>query len=256
MGSSKSEKDYVRTTFGKDAGDRADQEIQHEVEITRPFFLGIHEVTQDQYERVVGKNPSDFSADGKLKDAVVGKNTRRFPVENVSWEDAHEFCKQLSEMEGEKKQGRSYRLPTEAEWEYACRGGAAQSLPFGIGDGTSLSSTQANFDGNNPYGGADKGVNLQRTCEVGSYKPNGFGLYDMHGNVWEWCQDWWAPYDVTITKDPTGPKEAKENRRVLRGGSWFDAAGYFCRSANHGRNDPDLRLNLFGFRVICVVRAP
>lgn len=154
---------------------------QHEVRITKGFYLGVYEVTQGEYEEVMGSNPSWFSATGEGKDNVKDLKTNRFPVEQVSYEEAVQFCENLSARPGEREKKRLYRLPTEAEWEYACRGGASLKTPFHFGK--SLSSHQANFDGNYPYGGAEKSTYLGRTCAVGSYKPNGFGLYDIHGNV-------------------------------------------------------------------------
>jgi formylglycine-generating enzyme required for sulfatase activity len=224
---------------------------QHEVEISKPFYLGVYEVTQAEYEKVMGTNPSWFSATGSGKEKVEGKDTSRFPVENVSWNDAVEFCKKLSETPEEKRSGRVYRLPTEAEWEYSCRGGAS-SKPFHFGD--SLTSTQANFDGNYPYGGADKGPYLERTTRVGSYDANAFGLYDMHGNVWEWCADWYSKdyYKDSPRKDPQGP--ATGTSRVLRGGSW-GVYGWNCRSASRSGVDPGIRCGNVGFRVVLVAGA-
>jgi hypothetical protein len=135
-------------------------------------------VTQAECERVIGTNPNNFKS-------VKGRDTSRFPVENVSYEDAVEFCRQLSELHEEKRAGRLCRLPTEAEWEYSCRGGASDSKPFYFEKPSAvLSAVQANFDGDYPYGGAPKGQYLQRPTPVGSYKPSPFGLYDMHGNIW------------------------------------------------------------------------
>jgi uncharacterized protein (TIGR02996 family) len=164
---------------------------QYEVEITRPFYMGVFPVTQGQWQAVMGNNPSYFCASGHFsgKDRVKGMNTDDFPVEQVSWKDAVIFLKKLAALKKEVEAGREYRLPTEAEWEYSCRGGACSSAPFHFG--ISLSSSQANFNGKYPYGGADKGPYLKRTCRVGSYKPNAFGLFDMHGNVFEWCNDWY-----------------------------------------------------------------
>jgi uncharacterized protein (TIGR02996 family) len=221
---------------------RSDEEgPQHEVEITRPFYLGIHPVTQGQYRKVTGKNPSHFNRkNGGGAD---------HPVSQVSWEEAASFCRKLSERAEEKAAGRTYRLPTEAEWEYACRGGANSSSPFFFGD--SLSFTEANFNGNYPYGGAAKGPFLERTTPVGTYPPNAFGLYDMHGTIWEWCQDWVAPYGGEAVKDPTGPPTGE--RRVLRGGSW-GSHGIYARSAFRSHagtavRDTDCGV---GFRVVCV----
>ena len=163
----------------KDEKDRGDDEDQHEVEITKPFYLGVYTVTQAEYEKIMKTNPSWFSARGKGKDKVANVDTAQFPVEMVSWNDAVAFCKKLSELPEEKKAGRTYRLPTEAEWEYACRAGTSTAFHFG----NSLSSTQANFDGNYPYGKAGKGPYLGRTAKVDSYPANAFGLYDMHGGI-------------------------------------------------------------------------
>ena len=201
------------------------------VEITQPFYAGIYPVTQEQYQRIMGQNPSHFSSTGGGSSNVNGMDTRPFPVENVSWEDAIEFCRRLSELPGEKENEHLYRLPTEAEWEYICRGGPffkKPSPPFHFGN--SLSSTQANFDGRNPYGGAATGAYLQRTTKVGSYPPNPLGLYDLHGNVWEWCADWYDAdyYKRSPKQDPQGPENSEH--RVLRGGSWGNN-GWYCRAA-------------------------
>ena len=150
---------------------------------------------------------------------------------------------------GRQKRGdkRLFRLPTEAEWEYSCRGGRPSSQPFGIGDGRALSSREANFDGNFPYGDAEKGPYLESTCAVGSYKANAFGLHDMHGNVWEWCADWYGHYPSGDIKDPQGPLDG--DARVLRGGSWCDGPRN-CRSANRCWNAPGRRCVDFGCRVV------
>lgn len=228
----------------KDEKDRGTDEEQHEVEITKPFYLGVYTVTQAEYEKVMGKNPSWFSVTGGGKDTVQGLDTSRFPVENVSWDDAVEFCKKLSEVPEEKKAGRAYRLPTEAEWEYACRAGT--TTPFHYGK--TLSSKQANFNGNVPYGGAAKGPYLGKPTTVGSYEPNAFRLYDMHGNVWQWCQDWY-------TEKPLGGKDPVVTRRasyrLFRGGGWSDF-GEGCRSAYRFSREPDDRNDDLGFRVAAV----
>jgi formylglycine-generating enzyme required for sulfatase activity len=233
---------------------------QHEVEITRPFYLGFHEVTQGQFEKVMGYNPSFFSRDGQGrsgleyeegepaggKERVADKDTRDFPVENVSWEEAVEFCARLSARPVEKTAGRKYRLPTEAEWEYAGRGGAPAYQVFHFGN--SLSSTQANFVGSHPYGGAAEGPYLGRTCKVGSFKPNAFGLFDMHGNVWEWCNDWYDKdyYRKGPRRDPNGAVEGE--CRVIRGGSWDDVSEC-CRSGRRGNDWPHYCTPFVGFRV-------
>jgi formylglycine-generating enzyme required for sulfatase activity len=243
-------------TMGSPAGEkgREDDEKQHEVRITRAFYLSVHEVTQKQFKAVMGYNPSHFSKDGTRRDAgavyppdsmpaggkdkVGGLDTSEFPVDNVSWQEAKEFCSRLSAMTEEKKAGRMYRLPSEAEWEYACRGGAETYTKYHVGD--ELTKDQANFGG-------------QRlsTCKVGSYRPNGFGLYDTHGNVWEWTADWYGEdYHATgPANDPTGPE--KGTRRVYRGGGWDDVASS-CRSAYRVCWKPDYRRNNQGFRIALV----
>jgi formylglycine-generating enzyme required for sulfatase activity len=168
-------------------------------------------------------------------------DTSLFPVE-ASWDQAVSFCKKLSELSEEKKAGRVYRLPTEAEWEYACRAGTTTETAFG----DTLSSLQANFNGNAPFGDAPKGPHLKRTTRVGSYKPNAWGLHDMHGNVWEWCSDWLDDdyYARSPVEDPKGPETGKQH--VVRGGAYF-YTGEHCRSAT--RSHP-VRAGI-GFRVVC-----
>jgi len=206
---------------------REDWEQQHRVRITQPFYLGAHEVTQEQYQRVMGNNPSNLK----------GTN---FPVEQVSRNDAQDFCQKLS-----RKEGKLYRLPTEAEWEFACRGGT--TTPFWWG--TSASSAQANFNGNAPYGDAEQGKYLDRPTSIGSYPPNAFGLYDTHGNVSEWCSDWYDCnyYANSPTEDPVGPGAG--SGRVFRGGSWFDDPQY-CRAGYRCFGRPSDRSSLVGFRVL------
>jgi formylglycine-generating enzyme required for sulfatase activity len=243
-----------RFSMGSPRGEigRDDNEEQHEVEISRPFYLGIYEVTQREYRMVMGENPSWFSDAGGGKDRVVGLDVDAFPVERVSWADAVLFCERLSARPGERAADLKYRLPTEAEWEYACRGGVA-AAPFHFGN--SLASTQANFDGSFPYAAA-AGKYLQRTARVGSYPPNRFGLYDMHGNVWEWCQDWYGKdyFKVSPRQDPPGPEDGTV--RVLRGGSWV-SSGQSCRTAFRGFYMPDNRHYNIGLRVAAgVPRKP
>jgi serine/threonine protein kinase len=234
---------------------RYPDEDEHKVEITRPFYMGIHEVTQEQYEIVMGENPSSFSSTGGGKKDIQGLDTRQFPVERVSWEDAVKFCHQLSERPEEKSQGRKYRLPTEAEWEYSCRGGQfikSPSPPFHFGN--SLASTQANFDGKFPYGGAPDGPFLDRTQKVGSYPHNALGLYDLHGNVGEWCNDWYDEgyYKQSPRQNPEGPGTGE--LRVLRGGSW-SRTGNDCRAAYRNNGAPGERKSVNGFRVVLTVGA-
>jgi formylglycine-generating enzyme required for sulfatase activity len=178
------------------------------------------------------------------------------PMENLKWYQAVEFCKRLSARAEEKKAGRRYRLPTEAEWEYACRAGTTTAFHYG----NALSSRQANFNGNFPYGGADKGPYLRKTAKVGSYQPNAWGLFDMHGNVAEWCGDYYDPdyYEKSPRADPTGPAKGvlptgyRDYYRVIRGGCWLDEARA-CRSAYRFRAMPHDAYQLIGFRVACDV---
>ncbi len=239
-------------TMGSPKGEveRREDEAQHEVEIGKPFYLGTYEVTQEQYEKVMGTNPSDFRPTGKGSDMVKGMDTRSFPVDTVIWQDAVDFCKKLSDMPAEKRARRLYRLPTEAEWEHACRAGARKYSTFYHGD--TLSSLQANFDGGSPYGGAGRGPRLGRTARVGSYKPNPWGLYDMEGNVWEWCQDWWGSnyYATGPKKDPPGPNTG--TYKICRGGAWINPSLY-CRSAHRGWSSPTNRWNNSGMRALCEV---
>jgi uncharacterized protein (TIGR02996 family) len=224
---------------------RAGYEKAHEMEITKPFYLGVFPVTQAQWQAVMGSNPSYFSATGGGEDEVRGLDTSDFPVEMVSWEDAQAFLQRLAALGAEIGAWWGYRLPSEAEWEYACRAGA--STPFCLG--SSLSSRQANFIGDYPYGGAGKGPCLRRTCAVGSYRPNAFGLYDTHGNVWEWCADWFGgdSYGQSAAKDPLGP--AGGFARVVRGGCW-GSSGQGCRSATRHMDTPSSRSSGMGFRVV------
>jgi uncharacterized protein (TIGR02996 family) len=220
----------------------------HEVTITRPHLLGIYPVTQAEYRKVMGKDPSHFSSRGGGREQVKHLKTAMFPVELVSWEDAVEFCDKLSALPGERACGRHYGLPSEAEWERACRGGAVVSVPFHFGG--SLSSQHANFNGDYPYGTADRGPYLGRTCAVGSYPPNAFGVYDLHGNVWEWCEDVYKEdfYDMGIKSDPVNIQSEGTVPRVLRGGSWLDVARS-CRSASRDRLEPAYRGGIVGFRL-------
>jgi formylglycine-generating enzyme required for sulfatase activity len=229
-------------------------EQQHEVEITRDYWLGVTEVTQKQFKTVMGFNPSYFSTDGAGrpdvahdwppaggKEQVRSLRTDDFPVENVSHDEAVDFCRKLSALAAERKAGRTYRLPTEAEWEHACRGGTVSYQVFHVG--STLSSRQANF--------TDFRARLGRTCKVASYAPNCFGLFDMHGNVREWCADRYEAgyYAHSPRKDPQGPAEGAS--RVARGGSWSDFARH-CRSARRTRYSPGVRSNRIGFRVVLV----
>jgi len=204
-------------------------ETQHEVILTKPFWCSKLPVTQGQWQTVAGADPSYF------------RRTRAdFPVETVSWEDCQEFLKELCEMEGVA--GNTYRFLSEAEWEYACRAGTQTAFCYG----DDVDATMANFNGNHPFGKGRKGKWLQTTVRVGSFKPNGWGLYDMHGNAWEWCQDWYGPYANGSVTDPVGPSSGVH--RVNRGGSWSISARY-CRSALRAGSTPAVRGANLGFRL-------
>jgi uncharacterized protein (TIGR02996 family) len=225
-----------------DEAERRDNERQHRVTLTRPFWLGVHPVTQGQWGAVMGNNPSLFSRNGTFKNAVAkisDADMERFPVEMVSWVMAEDFCQKLSE-----RLGRCVVLPTEAEWEYACRAGTTTPFHFG----SVLNGRQANCDGNNPYGTKKKGPWLRRTTVVGSYPSNAWGLYDFHGNLWEWCADGYLDDLESLgDNDPLNPGQPGI-RRVLRGGSFTLSAGT-SRAARRRRVDPADRYFFHGFRV-------
>ena len=194
----------------------------HKVTLTKPFKMGVHEVTQAQYEQVMGVNPSDF-------------NGACNPVEMVTWEDAVEFCRRLSELPAEKAAGNVYRLPTEAEWEYACRAGTTTKFSFGDNE-SGLGDYAWYYDNSG-----------RNTHPVGGKLPNAWGLYDMYGNVWEWCQDWEEDYPIGSVTDPSGATSG--SYRVVRGGSWGRTAE-FCRSAYRDWDYPSYRsYRYYGFRV-------
>ena len=236
----------------KSEAERKPDEFAHKVTMTKPFMMGVYEVTQTEFLRVLPKVKSVF------------RGPKR-PADNVTWEESIAFCKALSARPTEKAAGRTYRLPTEAEWEYACRAGTTTAFHYG----NSLSSAQANFNGKYPYGDGDEGKYFRSTVDVGSYKPNAFGLYDMHGNVSEWCSDWYdkeyyydsplenplgPPVGVTPTEFSTKSKQPKYYL-VVRGGCWLDDARA-CRSACRFRGMPEINYRLTGFRVVCEVAAP
>jgi formylglycine-generating enzyme required for sulfatase activity len=205
-----------------------DNEELHQVTISKNYYLGVTEVTQGQYEKVMGTHPSYFQKQ------VIGKSdSSMYPVEQVSWEDAIEFCKKLSDLPEEKKAGRVYRLPTESEWEYACRAGSKTA--YSSGESSKSLGDYAWFNGNSN----------EQTHPVGEKKANAWGLYDMHGNVWEWCSDWSGVYPKGAVSDPVGPREG--SNRVNRGGGWGD--NVCCRSAFRGRDYPSIRFFSIGFRV-------
>jgi formylglycine-generating enzyme required for sulfatase activity len=219
-----------------------------ETEIKEGFEIAVHDVTQEQWAKVMGKNPSCFSRDGDGKDKVKDikdEELKLFPVETVSWEDAQEFIRKLNEKEA--KGGYVYRLPTEAEWEYACRGGATSeeecSFHFYFDKPTNdLSSKQANFNGGFPGPKAPNPAYLGRPTRVGSYAPNKLGLYDMHGNVWQWCDDLFDPKGGSV--------------RVIRGGGWNSLGSRRCRAALRSGYGPTFRGANLGFRLVRVPVQP
>jgi len=223
-------------------------ETQHRVRITRPFLMKRTAVTVGEYQRFRKPDMPSFN------------QTAEHPVVNVTWHDAIEYCAWLSAQERLKPcysgsgdaiacdlSATGYRLPTEAEWEYACRAGT--DTPFNTG--ANITTDQANYDGNYPYGNAANGTYRKGTVPVGSLPPNNWGLCEMHGNVWEWCWDWYDSYANSPPDDPEGPDSGAV--RVLRGGSWVYGAGV-CRSADRGWSLPGFRYVNDGFRV--VRRAP
>jgi formylglycine-generating enzyme required for sulfatase activity len=207
---------------GRDNG-----ETQHQVTLTRGFYMQTTEVTQGQWRTVMGNNPSAFNNCGN-----------ECPVELVSWNEAQEFIRRLNQKEGVS----SYRLPTEAEWEYAARAGTV--TPFNTGN--CLSADQANYNGDYPLSGCSNGEYRKKTVRTGSFSPNAWGLYDMHGNVFEWCQDWYGDYPLVSVTDPPG--SSTRGFRVFRGGGWRDDAGP-CRSAYRSRSTPDVGNVRLGFRL-------
>jgi formylglycine-generating enzyme required for sulfatase activity len=229
MGSPENEEGYLSS-----------ESPQHQVTVP-PFFMGKYPVTQKQWRAVaaLGKVNIDLKSDPSH---FKGDN---LPVERVSWNDAQEFCARLSQMAN-----KTYRLPTEAEWEYACRGGT--TTPFYCGE--TISTDLANYNGNYTYGQGQKGEYREKTTEVGKFPANPFGLYDMCGNVWEWCEDGW--HENYINAPINGSAwTSLSSKRVLRGGSWFSYP-LFCRSASRYDSIRDERVNFnynIGFRVVCVV---
>jgi sulfatase modifying factor 1 len=248
---------------------RAADEVAHDVEISTSFYMGIHEVTIGQWRAFVkgtsyrteaekdgqggyGFNATAAQFEGR-KPEYTWKNTGwaqtdAHPVVNVTWNDAVAFCQWLS-----TKEGKSYRLPTEAEWEYACRAGTTTRF-YGGADEESLKTTANIADAAlkakwavAPRAAAwDDGYPF--TAPVGCFQANAFGLYDMHGNVYEWCQDWYGPYSPDAQRDPQGPHTGAS--RVRRGGCWFDNAKS-SRAAFRVRNRPSYRDCNYGFRVVC-----
>lgn len=234
MGSPKSEPEHQ------------DDEGPVNVELTRGFWLAQHEVAQREWQSLMMTTIAD-----QQKKAKAGKlygQGARHPMYYVNHDEATEFCRKLTASErdaGRLPDGWEYRLPTEAQWEYACRAGTTTATAFG----NTLSSSQANFDGNRPYNGAVKGPRLEKTCEVGSYKANAWGLHDMHGNLTEWCRDW---HDEKVLPGGRDPEVTEATSfRMARGGN-FHYDGWICRSANRDRYAPDIRGASIGCRLAIV----
>jgi len=238
-----------------------DERPRHEVTLTS-FYLSKYEITQQEWKDVMGENPSNFTGN-------------HLPVEKVNWYDALVFCNKLSVKNGLSpaysilgstnpsdwgnipvypdinaawdaveivNEANGYRMPTEAQWEYACRAGT--TTPFSTGE--NITTDQANYNGHYPYKGNPEGIFLETTVEVGSFKPNAWGLYDMHGNVWEWCWDWHARYEEDAQNNPEGAVIGAY--RVARGGSWNNNAR-FLRSAARGSSAPAFRESIIGLRI-------
>ncbi len=289
MGGDQTQREVAQIAFGATIDQFVNtfnrEHPRHRVQITQPFYVGIHEVTQQQWEQIMDSTPSAVAATGELADRVAEMDTSRFPVERVSWYEVLEFCNALSQSENLPAyyelsnfrpsinpeahgriesadvtllEGNGYRLLTEAEWEYCCRAGTL--TPFHFGDASD--GTLANVRGNSPYGTQTNGPHLGRTTAVGSYPPNSLGLYDMHGNVREWCVDKYDgklyetrgrssdnPINLPIDDDPSDVY-----LMVTRGGSWggpgrFGTGIVYSRSASR-LPEPPIQLDAdLGFRV-------
>ncbi|MGB3691276.1 MAG: bifunctional serine/threonine-protein kinase/formylglycine-generating enzyme family protein [Spirulinaceae cyanobacterium] len=206
---------------------------QHQVNVPS-FYMGKYAIDQNQWQAIMGNNPARFK----------GEN---LPVENVSWFEAVEFCQKLSEQLGHK-----YYLPSESEWEYACRASTMTPFHFGI----TITTKLANYRGNYTYASAPKGIYREETTKVGNFPPNAFGLCDMHGNIWEWCYDQWPKWNEDYEGAPTDGSAwlvedgNNDHSRTIRGGSWLSSPWY-CRSAYRRYEIPDYRFNYLGFRVVC-----
>jgi sulfatase modifying factor 1 len=228
--------------------ERRPGESQVVVTLTKGFWTGKYEVTQGEWKRIVGKLPGPLTPGGG--------DGNEFPVYNVNFAEAEAFCRKLTEQTqaaGDMPHDWEFRLPTEAQWEYACRAGTTTATAFG----DKLSSKQANFQGK-PYNGAEVGPSLKRAAKVGSYPANAWGLHDMHGNVVEWCRDWYharlpggTDPDLYLAKSKATPNRTHDLSRSRRGSAWTDD-GWASRSAFRQRFEPERRYDHIGFRVVAV----
>ncbi|PCJ16855.1 MAG: hypothetical protein COB02_15245 [Candidatus Cloacimonadota bacterium] len=238
---------FMMGSLKSEVGSIKNERPRHNVEITKAFYMGIYEVTQEQWKTIMGDNPSGFLGDD-------------LPVEQVSWNDVRDFIIKLNEKVScvepdtlilldesgvEAIPSSCFRLPTEAEWEYAARAGTTSVFSFG----DRLSVSKANYYGDYPYADGEKGLYREKTIRVGSFGPNLFGLYDMHGNVWEWCHDGYAQsyYGESDLENPNGSKGGPNT--VLRGGSW-SSSGKALRSASRYYKNPDDDFYSIGFRLV------
>ena len=211
-----------------EAGRDKNEGPQHQVTHSKGFWMGKHLVTQAQWEQVIGSNPSHFKG-------------RTLPVETVSWNDCQDFLQKLNAKR--LVSGAEFRLPTEAQWEYTCRAGTTTAFYFG----DSLDASMANFDGTRPYGSGASGESRKTTTPVGTFKPNAWGLCDMHGNLGQWCLDGINGYRKDAVSDPVNPPGLP----VLRGGSWAEEAAK-CRSAKRWRDPVATKKDKIGFRVVLI----
>ena len=245
-------------------------EILREVTIENGFWILATPVTQRQFMLTKKRNPAAFCSTGSYRRGVVDLDTSDFPIDNVSWDAAATYCRKLSQKLRKAKEPFYFDLPRETEWEYACRAGT--STPFFWGD--AWSPDKANCNGRKPYGPTaplwdDDGFTLERPTPVGSYPPNAWGLYDMHGNISEWVADWYPAYEDSSdcpelfaawrypdsTEESLAQEFPRERFKIIRGGSWYSGA-WAARSAYRGFTSPDLKDETFGFRVVLRDAAP
>jgi formylglycine-generating enzyme required for sulfatase activity len=227
----------------------ADEHPQHKVTLTKAFYMSIHEVTNASYKALIAKPKDKRRKPDKAPEVPAKAKVPNEPATSISWTTAEKFCKTLTKLEK-----RTYALPTEAQWEYACRAGTETAFSFG----PTASTDQANYNGDYTYGPdkkGKKGKNRAKPVCVGSMPPNAWGLYEMHGNVSEWCNDAYGLYTAKAQTDPTGPEKTKNTRtRVLRGGSWRSYPGA-CRSTFRHSMDTRTATEANGLRVICALHT-